>query len=231
MTSNEPLRITISALIDTIKLGGFSHVQDLTDCRVYEGMLRQKSEISVAGAPGASRTLSDLSPFEGFDHLSKLDISYNSVVDLSPLSSLSELQQLIANHNKVTDLRPIEYLSQLRTLELQGNRIVDVKSLAALKNLSQVSVASNHIADIGPVADLRELRRLDVSHNNIEKLDAFQNPYRLEWLNIDDNLVPDQNVKVFLTKYTKTCIPITSSESVSGPLFSATASLRSCLPH
>jgi hypothetical protein len=229
MTGSEPLRMTISALVDTVDPDGFQRVKDLTDCRVYEGMLKQRPALSIGG--GSRGRLSDLSPLEGFGHLEKLDISNNDVVDLSPLSSLSELSELIANNNKISDIRPIEYLSQLRILELSGNRIINAAPIGTLKALSKVSVRSNHIADITPFAELKELRRLDISHNNIEKLDAFATPYRLEWLNIDDNLIPGDNVKAFLTKFAKTCIPITTSSTVDVGFASASASFASCMPH
>lgn len=121
-----------------------------SNCEAISAALESKTEIVFQG-----EEIVDLTPFQAFKQIKKLDLWNNKITDLSPLAGLNQLEILNLGHNAIVDLSALASLTNLKELYLFENNIVDIKSLGGLKKLKVLDLTTNSISDFSPVDALK----------------------------------------------------------------------------
>ena len=135
--------------------------------------------------------ITDLTPLQNLEELTKVSFSGNSVTDLTPLSKLPNLKNITGINNKIETIEPLTDLQNIEYICLDGNNISSINSIMAWQNLKEMSFNNNKIKEMPDLTKLTQLRTIDLSNNLINNINKISTAQTLEKLEIDNNQITD----------------------------------------
>lgn len=95
------------------------------------------------------KKLRSIKIIQNYQHLQKVDLSYNHLFSLKYLSGLKYLTTIIATNNQLTSVLDMKYLPQsLDYVDLSQNQITKISSLEGHKHLRVLKLVGNKIMTI-----------------------------------------------------------------------------------
>lgn len=131
--------------------------------------------------------ITDLTPLEGFQALTKISFSGNKVSDLMSLGNLENLQTLTAINNRISTIEPLKNLQNMKYICLDGNNLSSITAIQNWSNLVDISFQNNQIEELPNLSGLTKLESCNISNNKINTIKNFSKLETLEKLEIDNN--------------------------------------------
>ena len=188
---------TLSHLSSLAKL----ETLDITGCTFpVEDMTILASLPSLKALTMAGCRLSTIEYLEGAKHLSRLDLSDNTLRNLTVLSTMPQLAELNLRNNAVNDLGALSGLENLTKLDVSYNALGSLAPLASCIRMTELKADHNQLYDLTGLGNMSLLTVLSVNNNTISDLEPLYNNYELTELRIASNDVYDISPLTSLTK-------------------------------
>ncbi|WP_199609781.1 leucine-rich repeat domain-containing protein [Flocculibacter collagenilyticus] len=143
----------------------------------------------------SSYEISNFSGIEGFENLSRLEVTISENTDLSPLSSLDKLTQLEIHRSNNVDLSSLTATSltslsvnyssikslgddtaklvNLKSLNLSNNNLSILPSLTRFSSVESLNLRWNDLTHLTNVDVLQGLTNIDLDYNDLTNIDAL----------------------------------------------------------
>lgn len=166
----------------------------------FQGM----KELKYLNLSNTQLSLDDLSPFDSFIHLEKLDISFNNLENVNFITSkiFKNLRVFSASNCKITKIHELLSLfgSSLVYLDLSGNFLSEIQSstFENLTELAHLNLSNMNLSSFSfeALKHQQNLRILNISNNRLNVLFFVVIRNSAEWLEelyLDENDLFDIN--------------------------------------
>jgi len=148
-----------------------------------------------------SKSISDLSPLSGVNHIAHLSINEFDGSDLSPIANAKTLESLSILKSKITQLDALKELSNLQYLEISNCDLTNIQGVADCAELRYLKLDNTPIHDIQELRKLTGLETLNLSNTKItdfRPLESLQNLTRLSLGGTDVSPMDLKNLRAAL---------------------------------
>ena len=137
-----------------------------------------------------------ISGLDNLIYLHYLNLDSNNIVEINGLNYNKNLHILNLSHNNIIKIKNLKSLINLFFLALNNNKIKHIEGLENLINLRVLRLNDNDLTEIKGLINLRKLTTLNLANNKIKSI-AESNLPRLNFINLDNNQISEEDLKLF----------------------------------